>query len=308
MNPRKLLCLVSLGALLAVAHHAAARPIKQPLHPTAADKNAKGRVIVSIHRAGKTMQGKMRVVGHHLSRNARFGVSVASVRIGTFTTDDAGSGVARFSSQPSRHAQFLGVDPRGKLLEVTDDQGEDVMETEMPDDTEPGDIRCCLTDDDQDGTECDETSSDECTAKNGTNMGAGSCFPDPCQTTSTPSSEDIVCCVSKGEETEHDGTENGGTECDETSAANCAAENGINMGAGSCEPDPCASSAVASVVQCCVSEDDADDQDADTDPPDCEELTATDCTAANGTALGTGSCDPNPCSAPTTTTTTTTMP
>src|SRR2546425_3192082 len=168
MKSWKLLCcLVSLGALLAVAEDAAARPVKQALHPTVADKNARGRVVVSIHRAGKKMQGKMLVVGHNLSPYTRFGVSVAGVHIGTFTTNGAGSGAARFSSRPTGHAQFLGVDPSGKLLEVSDDQGEDVMDAEMPDDTPgAGDIQCCLPDDD--GTECEETTPDECTAQNGT--------------------------------------------------------------------------------------------------------------------------------------------
>jgi hypothetical protein len=289
--------LAMLVAAALVPVDATARPVKQPLHPTVADQNAQGRAVVSIHRAGKKMQGKMLVVGHNLTPSATFGVSVAGVRIGQFTTNGAGSGAARFSSQPTGHAQLLGVDPRGKLLEVSDDQGEDVMETDVPDDDtmeDAGDIQCCLPDDD--GTECEETSPDECTAENGTNIGAGSCFPDPCQATPPPPEEDIVCCIPDSEE----------PECDETDAADCAAENGVNLGAGICDPNPCAPSPPANVVQCCISQGDQGEQEGEpqTEPPDCEELTADNCTMAGGMAIGTGSCDPNPCSAPATTTTT----
>src|SRR6266849_3956560 len=274
--------LALLAAAAFVPTDAGARPVKQPLHPTVVDQNAQGRAVVSIHRVGKRMQGKMMVAGRNLAPNSTFGVSVAGVHIGKFTTSGAGSGAARFSSQPTGHAQFLGVDPSGSLLEVSDDQGEDVMEADMPDDTQAGDIQCCLPD------ECEETSPDECAAENGTNMGAGSCFPDPCPT--TPPSGDIVCCVPDA----------GEGDCNEESAADCAAENGINMGAVACDPDPCAPVTSPNVVQCCVSQGDQGEQEGEPqpEPPDCEELTAADCTAANGMAIGTGSCDPNPCGAP----------
>src|SRR5690349_7615807 len=122
MKAWKLLCVLAcLGALLAVAKDAGARSVKQTLHPTVAGQNAQGRVVVSLHRAGKTMQGKMLVFGRNLSPNSTFGVSVAGVRIGTFTTNSGGSGAARFSSQPSGRTQLLGVDPSGKLLEVSDE-------------------------------------------------------------------------------------------------------------------------------------------------------------------------------------------
>ena len=295
--------LAMLAAMALVPSDAAARSVRQELHPTGVAQNARGRAIVSIHRAGKHMRGKMLVVGHNLSRNATFGVSVAGVHIGAFATNAAGSGAARFSSHPTGHRQFLGVDPSGKRLEVSDDQGEDVLESEMPDDTEAGDIQCCLPDDD--GTECEETSPDECTAENGTNMGTGSCFPDPCPTTAPQ--EDIVCCVPDSEEPECDETSAAEEpECDETSAAECAAENGVNLGSGSCDPNPCAPSPPANVVQCCVSEGDQGEREGEqeTEAPECEELTADHCTAEGGTAIGTGSCDPNPCGAPVTTTTT----
>jgi len=274
--------LAMLAAMALVPSDAAARSVRQELHPTGVAQNARGRAIVSIHRAGKHMRGKMLVVGHNLSRNATFGVSVAGVHIGAFATNAAGSGAARFSSHPTGHGQFLGVDPSGKRLEVSDDQGEDVLESEMPDDTEAGDIQCCLPDDD--GAECEETSPDECAAENGTNMGAGSCFPDPCPT-SQPM-PDMRCCL----------PDEDGPECEEEDAAECSAAGGVNLGAGTCEPDPCAPTGPA-VVRCCISEDDEDDQEGElqSESPECEQLTLGDCTAEGGTSLGAGSCEPNPC-------------
>ena len=257
---------------------------------------------------------------------ATFGISVAGVRIGSLTTNAAGSGAARFSSSPGGTTQFLGVDPRGKLVEVSDDQGEDVLKTKMSGNTDDqGDVQCCLADDDDDGTECEETTADECTAEGGTNMGTGSCFPNPCPT--SPPTPDIQCC-----EPDEDGPE-----CEEKSAAECSADGGVNMGTGSCEPNPCASTS-PNTVRCCISEGEQgdqgdegdegdqgdqgdqkrnpqtvlrgkrhgarstvpvlraeDDEDDHPEPPECEQLTAAHCSEEGGTAIGPGSCEPNPC-------------
>src|SRR5262249_1310376 len=103
--------------------------------------------------------------------------------------------------------------------------------------------------------------------------------------------EDIVCCL----------PDSGDAQCDETDAADCAANGGINLGAGVCEPNPCASTS-PNVVQCCVPQE-GDQGEDDGGGPDCEELTADNCTAAGGTAMGTGSCEPDPCVPSSTTTT-----
>ena len=102
------------------------------------------------------------------------------------------------------------------------------------------------------------------------------------------------------------------------------------MGTGSCEPNPCASTP-PNTVRCCISEDEQGDQgdqkgdaptvlrgkrhgarstrvpvslakDEDDDdegdqpePPECEQLTAAHCSEEGGTAIGPGSCEPNPC-------------
>ena len=260
---------------------ASARSVKQSLRPTGVEANAQGVAAASIHV--KANRGKFRVNARHLKPGTTFGISVAGSRIGSLTTNAAGSGTARFSSSPRGTTQFLGVDPRGKLVEVSDDQGEDVLENEMPDDNEDqGDVQCCLADDD--GTECEETTADECTAEGGTNMGTGTCFPNPCPTTQP--SPDIQCCRPNED----------GPECEEESAAECSADGGVNLGTGSCEPNPCASTP-PNVVRCCISQGDQGDQEGEpqTEPPECEQLTAADCSGEGGTAMGTGSCEPNPC-------------
>jgi len=278
-------CTTLVLAVVALAPSVASgRPVKQSLRPTGVDPNAQGVAMASIH--AKRNRGKFRVNGRNLKPGTTYGISVAGVRIGSLTTRATGSGAARFSSPQHGSDQFLGVDPRGKKVEVSDDQGEDVLENEMPDDGEDqGSVQCCLPDDeDDDGAECEKTTADECTAEGGTNMGTGTCFPNPCSTTST--APDIRCCL----------PDDDGPECEEESAAECSASDGVNMGAGSCEPNPCASTP-PNVVRCCIAQGDEGDQEGETEsePPECQQLTPSDCTAERGTAIGAGSCDPNPC-------------
>jgi hypothetical protein len=273
------------AALLAVSSFSAhAASVKQPLHATGVASGAQGQASFSMSgTASSGRRGKLKVLARGLSPGKIFGISVGGVHIGTLTTNGAGTGRATFSNPQKGHSQLLGADPQGHLLEVSDDQGEDVMEGDMPDDTQDqGDIQCCVPDDD--GTECEETSPADCTAANGTNMGAGSCFPNPCPT--TPPSGDIVCCVPGA----------GEGDCNEESAADCADENGVNVGAVSCEPDPCAPS-MPGMIRCCVPENDdtQGNENQQGNAGECEQLTPTDCTDEGGTSMGPGSCDPNPC-------------
>ena len=284
---RSFLGLPTIAALLALSSlsvHGAT--VKQPLHATGVASGAQGQASFSMSgTATSGRHGKLKVRARGLSPGKSFTISVAGVHIGTLKTNSAGTGKAGFSNPQLGHAQLLGVDPSGHLLEVSDDQGEDVLEGDMPEDTQDqADIQCCLPD--NDGTECEETSPDECTAENGTNMGAGSCFPDPCQAMPPPPSEDIMCCTS----------EDDGPQCDEESAAECAEENAVNLGAGTCEPDPCAPT-MPGVVRCCMPEnDDAQgDENQQGEAGECEQLTATDCSDEGGTPIGPGACEPNPC-------------
>ena len=267
--------------------------VKRSMSATAHAPGARGKAALVVKHHGKTRQGKFKVLVRNLSPGATFAVSVGGVHIGTLTTNPVGGGLARFSNPRQGNDQFLGVDPHGDLVEVSDDQGEDVLETEMPDDTEDaGDIQCCLAD-----GECEEQTPEECQAENGTNMGTGSCFPNPCPG-APPPTEDVVCCVPN----------DGEPECDETDAADCAAENGVTVMASSCEPNPCPPPTSPDIVRCCVPSDDGDgsEGDGDTGAAECEQLTTTDCADENGTPMGSGSCDPNPCVMTTTTSTTST--
>jgi hypothetical protein len=269
------LAAVLVSGLIAVPSPWAMIHVKQQLTATGAAPTAHGQVVVVI---GKHSKGKMNIVGRHLRPNATFDVVVNSVRIGTLTTNRSGNGGARFSTTPRGHDQLLGVDPQGQLVEVRDaDTGDDALETEMPPDTaDAGDIQCCVTDSEE--TECDETTPDECTANGGVNMGAGSCVPNPCPSTS-PAPDEIACCVP-----DHD--ENG-PECETETADACTAAQGVNLGMVACDPNPCAPTTPPTPeIACCVPDDEG---------VECEEQTADECTTLGGTNLGTGTCDPNPC-------------
>src|SRR5262245_41132748 len=214
---------VPIMALLAVPAVDAAT-VKQPLDATVVAPGAQGKASFALGgNASRGRRGKLKVLARHLPPGKSFGISVAGVRIGTLTTNSRGTGAASFSNPQKGHAQLLGVDPRGHLLEVSDDQGADVLEGDMPEDNNQGDIQCCLADDDGEA-ECDETTPADCAAHNGTNMGAGSCFPNPCVT--SPGGAFIVCCI----------PDDDGPECDETSAAECAGEDGVNLGGGPVNP------------------------------------------------------------------------
>ena len=91
------------------------------------------------------------------------------------------------------------------------------------------------------------------------------------------STTEIACCVPDDE----------GVECETGTADECAAAQGVNLGAVACDPNPCPPPAPE--IACCVPDD---------DEVECEEETADECTADGGTSLGAGTCDPNPCPAP----------
>src|SRR5438876_793865 len=181
-------CTTLVLAVVAVAPSVASgRPVKQSLRPTGVDPNAQGVAMASIH--AKRDRGKFRVSGRNLKPGTTYGISVAGVRIGSLTTRATGSGAARFSSPQHGSDQFLGVDPRGKKVEVSDDQGEDVLENEMPDDGEDqGSVQCCLPDeeDEDEGErqpgppECEQLTTAHCAEEGGTVSSAASCEPNPC--------------------------------------------------------------------------------------------------------------------------------
>ncbi|HSV06217.1 MAG TPA: hypothetical protein VLI07_06875 [Candidatus Binatus sp.] len=293
---------IAIGVIAALAltsaNGFAGTKVKRNLNPTVHAPGGRGQVTLTVKHHGKTRQGQFKVVARNLTPGATFSVNVAGVHIGTLTTNAAGAGLARFSNPRHGNDQFLGVDPHGDLVEVMDDQGEDMMDVEMPEDTEDaGDIQCCVADEDGE-SECEEETPEECQAQNGVNMGTGTCFPDPCGGSEPP--ENVVCCLPNED----------GPECDETDAADCAAENGVTVMASSCEPDPCPPPTSPDIVRCCIAEDSGDSGDGEDDNEDnqaeCEQLSTAECADENGTPMGTGSCDPNPCAMTTTTSTTNT--
>jgi len=78
-----------------------------------------------------------------------------------------------------------------------------------------------------------------------------------------------------------------GSECEDRTAAECTAAGGVDLGPGSCLPNPCADAPVpGSDVVCCLPDDSG---------PECEDRTAAECSAAGGINLGPGTCLPNPC-------------
>jgi hypothetical protein len=87
----------------------------------------------------------------------------------------------------------------------------------------------------------------------------------------------VRCCLADGDH----------TECDAIQAAECQSRGGLNMGTGSCLPNPCAGSGLPTdLVRCCR---------PGSEHPECEEVTPGDCSAAGGTNIGAGACDPDPC-------------
>jgi len=228
------------------------------------------------------MEGRMGVAAKNLAPGATFDVTVQGVRIGSLTTNGRGGGRARFRTSPRGHDQLLGVDPRGKKLAVHDHNGNDVLEGDVPDDDDSQDgteIRCCVRDDDDEDTECESETPEECDAKGGVNLGAGSCMPDPCAATPPPPGDMIVCCKPEDDE----------PECEIMSPAECSSENGINIGTGTCDPNPCAAAPPpAGTVRCCVPDDDDEERE-------CRLKSSEECAARGGVDLGPGMCVPDPC-------------
>ena len=241
---------------------------------TGADMDAEGKATARIRQSN----GKLKVRASKLDAAGAFSITIDGVQIGSMTTNGAGRGRARFSSKAGSKDQLLGVDPRGTRVGVSDDEGEDVLECDIPDDDdgEPDGIRCCLAHEEE--SECEHFTAEHCADEGGVNVGAGSCFPDPCED-DPPSGEPVRCCFPHED----------GAQCLAISAELCSHEDGISLGAGSCDPNPCPPP-VNESVRCCLEHE---------DESICLKLTEEHCTAEGGTSLGAdGSCSPNPCAPP----------
>ncbi len=262
------------------------RSLKQELAPTGADPDARGKAGVAVARHS---QGRLKIQARRLSPRATYEIVLEGVRIGTLRTTRGGNGVANFSTRPRGRTQRLGADPRGRLLEIRDDDGDDVLLGELPKDLEAeGKVRCCLADEEDDedeeesrAAECEATTPEECVAEGGVDMGEGSCLPNPC---ATVASEGVVCCVLEDEG-------EGGPECELSTTWDCAAEGGTSLGGTSCEPNPCAPvSPPEGLGACCL----PDEEDGRIEL-ECERVSADACSALGGTVSGVPTCGPDAC-------------
>ena len=273
-----------------------ARSVKATLTPTAAAPGGLGRAVVSARNS----RGKFTVLARHLPSLATFQVVVAGFPIGTLVTGPGGSGRARFSTSPNGNDQHLGIDPRGQHVTVHEmDDGEDALEGDVPDDSEAGEQRCCLSHDDE--SECEDRTEGECLAEGGT-PGSGSCLPDPCGG-ATPG-ELKACCEpddheSDGVSDDPDG-EHDGAECELRTAAQCAEHHGVVMDGGSCDANACVP-AGGDAMRCCLPDEHDgptlrhDEGEGGESELECEHLTAQHCLDAGGKVMEAGSCEGNPC-------------
>ena len=260
------------------ANAATATRVKQALRATAQAPRARGNAKLTLRTPAK---GVFSLVARHLTAGSSYDVVVGGVKVGAIATNAHGAGRVVFGAPKRGRRATLGFDPRGRSLAVRDQDGNDVLDGDMPDDaSDPGKVACCLPDDD--GVECDDRTPESCLDHGGTPSSATGCFPDPCSTTATTS----VCCTVDStcgafvDDDPHVGCRPG------TSAAECAEKHGTLVDATSCDPNPCAPVPPVALVTCCVSED---------DETECEFRTPDHCAAKGGVVNAAASCDPNPC-------------
>lgn len=149
-----------------------------------------GSFTENVESTPSGMRGGLMLRVHKLSPNATFGVNVGSARIGTLKTNRVGSGMAVFRTQlrgnrRSGAVKGLTVDPRGKLVTLTDTGENEILEGQISDPTTPGATQCCLDTHGPTGDQqgCDSLLPAECVAAGGIDMGPGTCEPDPCPNT-----------------------------------------------------------------------------------------------------------------------------
>lgn len=247
------------------------------LTATSTDADARGKVKASA----KGTDGRFEVSASKLDRKATYDVIVDGVKIASLTTTGGGSGKARLRTSPRSHDGVLGFDPRGVGVVIRNAAGQDVLfgsvAVEAERGNDDGEIICCTPDDS--GTECEDRTPAECSAKGGTVSTATTCAPNPCDGATPPAGGDIVCCV----------PDDSGSECEDRTPAECLAQGGTVVAATSCAPNPCA--AIPSTdpdIQCCL---------ADDDGHECEDRTPAECASQGGIDVGAGVCTPDSCAA-----------
>ena len=302
----------------------AAGTVGQKLTPTASAPAARGTAKLKLRAGG---EARFVVSAARLGAGKSFDVVVDGIKVGTLETRSSGGGRARFATRPRRNSAMLGFDPRGARLNLREARsGDDVLVGELPAD-DPGNVACCVADDDEEEFECEDVTADECIAAGGTVKDADSCLPDPCATNPPPSGH-IVCCTN---ETHDDESE---AECEDVDTTADGADQGGAVGdAASCDPNPCATTEPPDATACCMprdhdddhgwkrgrehgrggdrhgddddGDDDGDDGDRDDDDGDCGDddgpgaecdvTSIAACVAAGGTPVASPTCDPDPC-------------
>lgn len=270
--------LLAVTAVQSTTAHASSADNKADvvLVSTGVDDDAIGRAKLRIRTAD---DGRFELRVRDLDPGATYEVVFDDIRIAELVTDESGKARARFRSQPrSSSDQLLGFDPRGSILIVRNAAGEDVLAGDVPaggnatDDTK---IACCVPDDD--GTECEDRTAGECTDQGGTVSTAATCLPNPCDTTTPPSSDDVVCCI----------PDDSGPQCEDRTVAECSAAGGIVVVANSCLENPCAAiPPVDDDTRCCEPDDSGNK---------CEDRLPSECMARGGVDIGAGICAIDSC-------------
>ena len=288
LERRLLICTVAVMLALQATAPPATGAMRLSLYLTARSPGAhtQGQATVIVRRLRRGLDGTLLVVVRNLDAHTTYEIVVRGVRIGTLTTNGRGRGRARFRTHPRGHDQLLGVDPRGKRIAVHTLIGSDTLKGVVPEHAgRAGAVRCCVPEEKDEAPECERVTAEKCQAKEGMNLGAGSCMPSPCPPPPPPPQK-TRCCVP---EHDNDDEEESEVECKQRTPAWCAQKGGVDIGPGRCDDRACPPTPPPNRIQCCVPEDDENE---------CKLLTPEKCHASDGTSLGTGTCDPDPCPPP----------
>ena len=249
---------VPIAAWLAAAVSVGARSktnvtIKQTLISTGGDLDATGKATTSIRKISKRFGGleaRLRVEVRKLDQDV-YDVSLDGVRIGQLATNKRGSGKAEFKT--------------ARLSTANGNSNANANSNGNTNSSSPsGNKRQLLG--------VDPRGLIVVVSRPG-----GPALLQLAIDTANLDPNKVRCCV----------PDDSGTECEDRTAAECVAEGGIDLGAGSCVPNPCAGvGAPGGDVRCCLPDDSG---------PECEDRTAAECAAVQGINIGAGTCLPNPC-------------
>lgn len=291
---------LALAGLVVAAPAVAGSKSKAKLNTTSASPDpvkTKGKVDFKS-RGGA--DGKFLVVVNKLAPSTSYDVVVDGVRVASVVTNKGGTAKALFMTRPKRGKQLLlGFNPRGAQVSIRNEDGEDVLEGEVPvpevKPSDAGKVGCCVPDDG--GEECEDRTPDACAAEGGTLTATGGCLPDPCAGVGDlnedgedddEDEDEVLCCQPASDASTNDDPE---VDCEDVStSAECAAGGGVLLQVDSCDPDPCSPTPPADVSACCVPDDDGSGE------IDCEVRTLDRCLSRGGTPVpGVAACAVDTC-------------